>query len=145
MAGRFSGQLTSSSVVAASTGRDSAAAGLVYTSYFDTDTNDEGCVYPHPWRGTLDTEGRIRPLRGIYRETSATAEFLGAEAGLPVFEFDGWRPYRAGWKDAWEAAGRPSLGGPAVAEAFGARWYQACDGDREVVVTELNPKRAVGV
>ena len=100
-----------------------------------------------PWVVTayLLSATAVLPLRGVYKETSASAEFLTAEDGLPIFEFGGRRPLRPHWPSAFEVAGEPCAWGPAVAEAFGARWYVECDDERSVVVAELDPVPAVGV
>ena len=66
--------------------------------------------------------------------------------GCPQFEFDGWRPYRPGWLEAWEAAGRPSLGRSGGGGGVRRPLVRGnCDEHRSVVATELNPERAVGV
>ena len=123
------------------------AEGLVYTdSLYNTRSGDERpCAWGYPWLTTMGTGGRIRPLFGLYRETSATAEFLSAEFELhagSVREFGGRRPH---WFNAWQGGGNPSLDRPAGAEALGARWYASCDADGNVSVTELPTVTASGV
>ena len=121
------------------------AGGLVYAEHlYNTASGDVGvCAWGHPWGTTLATGGRIRPLFGLYRETSASAEFLTADIGLRDGAFEGGvRPH---WFDAWQDAGGRSLYSPARAEALGARWYAACDADGNVTVTELSGVMATGV
>ena len=123
------------------------AEGLVYTdTFYEAASGDrEACSRGHDWRTTVATDGRIRPLNGLYQETSASAEFLLSEPFLRFGLFresGGWRPH---WFDAWDAAGSPSLDSPAAAEALGARWYAVCDADGNVSVTELPAVLAEGV
>ena len=123
------------------------AEGLVYLeSRYNTASGDvRDCAWGHPWRTTMGTGGRIRPLFGLYRETSAAAEFLSAEVRLRagyVSESGGARPH---WFDAWQGVGGVSLDSAAGAEALGARWYAVCDSDGVVSVTELPGMMAGGV
>lgn len=123
------------------------AEGLVYAdgSYNTAAGDTKHCAWGYPWRTTTETGGRIRPLFGLYRETSATAEFLDAENGLRsgyLGESGRTRPH---WFDAWQDAGSPSLDTPSRAQALGARWYAHCDADGSVSVTELSGVVATGV
>ena len=121
------------------------AEGLVYTEHlYNTAAGDvRVCAWGYPWRTTMETGGRIRPLFGLYRETGATAEFLDADVDLRSGAFRGGvRPH---WFDAWQDAGGLSLYSPARAEALGARWYAACDADGNAGVTELSGVMATGV
>ena len=122
-------------------------AGLVYLdNRYNTASGDvRVCMWGNPWLTTTETDGRIRPLAGMYQETSATAEFLDAEAEMHSGAFEGWGGRRPHWFDAWHAAGEPSLDSPARAEALGARWYTACDADGNTLVTELSAVTASGV
>ena len=113
--------------------------------YTNASGDRSDCAWSHPWRTTMDTGGRIRPLFGLYRETSATAEFLSAEIDLRSGAFNESGRTRPHWFDAWQVAGSPSLAIPARAEALGARWYAECDADGEVSVTELSAVMATGV
>ena len=121
--------------------------GLVYLDYlYNTPSGDvRVCKWGYPWHTTMATSGRIRPLFGLYQETSATAEFLGAESELRSSAFEGWGGRRPHWFDAWHAAGDPSLESSARAAALGARWYASCDPDGNVSVTELPGVMATGV
>ena len=119
--------------------------GLVYTEYlYNTASGDvDVCTWGYPWRTTMETSGRIRPLSGLYRETGASVEFLIADVDLRFGAFEGGvRPH---WFDAWQDAGGLSLYSPARAAALGARWYAACDADGNVTVTELPGVMATGV
>ena len=121
------------------------AEGLVYTEHlYNTAAGDVGvCAWGYPWRTTMETGGRIRPLFGLYRETGATVEFLDADVDLRFGAFEGGvLPH---WFDAWQDAGGLSLYSPARAEALGARWYAACDADGNATVTELPGVMAIGV
>ena len=122
-------------------------AGLVYLdNRYNTAPGDvRVCMWGNPWLTTTETDGRIRPLFGMYQETSATAEFLGAEAEMHSRAFEGRGGRRPHWFDAWHAAGEPSLDSSARAEALGARWYTACDADGNTLVTELSAVTASGV
>ena len=123
------------------------AAGLVYLdSRYNTASGEvRPCRWGNPWITMTDTGGRIRPLVGLYQETSATAEFLIVETELRSGAFEEWGGRRPHWFDAWHAAGDPSLDSPARAEALGARWHTACDADGNTSVTELSAVSASGV
>ena len=104
-----------------------------------------------PWRVAAETGGRIRSLSGLYKQTSASSEFLTAGFYLQNGVFgssDGQRPH---WFDAWQDAGRPRLDDVARAEALGARWYATCDayavidGNFDVSVKELPARMGTGV
>ena len=123
------------------------AGGLVdLDALYNTAAGDvRGCPWGHPWQTTADTGGRIRPLFGLYGETSAADEFLVAETSLRAGTFDGSGKRRPHWFDAWEARGRPTLDSPAAAAARGARWYATCDAEGKVSVTEVGGANAGGV
>ena len=120
--------------------------GLVYANHlYNTAAGDvRRCAWGYPWQTTIDTEGRIRPLFGLYRETSSAAEFITADVGLRGGDIGphGRRPH---WFDAWDVADRPSLDSPVRAEALGARWYTECDTDGNVNVRDLPGTRVSGV
>ena len=123
------------------------ASGLVYMDdHYNTAAGYVGgCGWGYPWHTTMRTGGRIRPLFGLYRETSAAAEFLDADIGLRSGSFKGSGGLRPHWFDAWQDAGGQSLDTPVRAEALGARWYAECVADGEVSVTELSAVMATGV
>ena len=137
--------LTPLEAVTAGVGPD--AEGLVYIDrIYNTATGDvDSCGWGYPWRTTMATGGRIRPLFGLYRETSAAAEFLTAETGLRVGAINESGRSRPHWFRAWQDAGSPSLDTPARAEALGARWYAECDAGDNVTVSELSGVTASGV
>lgn len=102
------------------------------------------CSMEDPWHITAETNGHIRPILGLYGATSASTEFLDAEANLRLGSFreDGGR--RPHWWNAWEDAGQPSLGTQDAAEAMGARWYAVCNDEGGADVVELRARSAVG-
>ena len=116
-----------------------SAAGLVdlewlYTARFG---GKEVCPWGYPWDTTLQTDGRIRPLLGLYQETSAAAEFITLDT---VLEDE----TRRHWPEAWKEAGRPPLVVRTQAQALGARWLAQCNEDGDLRVTELPPTVATG-
>ena len=124
------------------------AEGFIYSKTLHTTAsgNSSACgASRHPWHTTLATEGRIRPLRGLYKETSASAEFLTAELNLREGVHQGLGQRRPHWFNAWQDAGILPVDNPAKAEALGARWYAACNSDGDVAVTELPGTMAIGV
>ena len=103
------------------------------------------CTWNHPWEITKSTEGRVRPLSGVYRETSPVLEFVSLKfLTWPGFYGMGY-PNRLQWLEAWRAAGTPQLGNPAAAEALGARWYASCDENGDFSVIDLAGVTASGV
>ena len=125
---------------------DHAIEGLVYTDpIYATAIGDlRSCQWGQPWLTTAATSGRIRPLFGIYRETSSAAEFLGAEVSLRTNSFAESDRARPHWSRAWHEAGSPTLDTPTRATALGAQWYAECDEDGNVSVTELPGETVVG-
>ena len=103
------------------------------------------CDLQNPWAITRETGGQVRPLAGLFRETSTAAEFLGATNHLKLGRFSERNSLRPHWYEAWEDADRPELDGTALAEAFGATWHVACSPDGGVTVTELPGTSAIGV
>ena len=91
------------------------------------------------------TGGRIRPLSGLYRETSIAAEFLEAENNLRTGQYSGATAVRPHWFDAWVVLDGPTLDTPAAAGALGARWFVECNEKGESEVTELAGVTASGV
>ena len=138
--------LAESPLEAAAERSDSQAGGLVFLDGTNaTPEGDVSCPLGQPWLTTASTRGRIRPLSGLYRETSHAAEFIDIEALLDgqIEESDPVRPH---WYEAWQDAGTPPLGnGPAMAEALGARWLATCDEKEKVSLTDLAGVTASGV
>ncbi|MDE0654221.1 MAG: hypothetical protein OXI26_11270 [bacterium] len=120
--------------------------GLVYADLTYTTASGRlaACAEERPWRTTHETGGRIRPLGGLYIETSHAAEFLLAEYGLQNGRFEGYRAQRSHWSDEWDALGRPALDPHRVAEALGARWLAACGPDNTVSIADLPGTSASG-
>ena len=128
--------------VTAESGPD--AEGTVYIdSWSNTNAGDAApCTWIYPWAVTARSEGRIRTLQGLYRETSVAAEFTDAETALREGHWSGGtRPH---WDDAWRAGGALSLDSTAAADALGARWYVECDADDTFTVSEGPDIRAEG-
>lgn len=121
--------------------------GLVYADLTYTKTSGllGACAESQPWRTTRETGGRIRPLVGLYIETSHASEFLLAEDGLRIGRWKGHRALRPHWFDEWDALGRPSFDARGTAEALGARWLAACGPNDTVSVTDLSGTAARGV
>lgn len=121
--------------------------GLVYvdTLYVEATGRLSQCGVNHPWTTTKETGGRFRPLSGLYRETSATAEFVDAATYFRAGLFAERNSLRPHWYEAREAAETLALGSTAAAAAFGSRWHVACDPGGGVTVTELPGVAAVGV
>ena len=121
-------------------------SGLVFSDrlYHTASGDVRECEWVDPWRTTADTRGTIRPLFGLYRETSSSAEFQDFEIQMRggSYEPGGPRPH---WFDAWTAAGSPSIDASAAAHALGARWLATCDAEGNASVTELPVVRAEGV
>ena len=123
------------------------ASGLVdLDSLYNTAAGDvKDCPWGLPWNTTASTNGRVRPLFGLYGDTSHSAEFLLAEIQLRGGLFNQSGRTRPHWFDAWDEAGRPSLDSPARAEALGAGWYAQCDVEGDVSLTELPGLNVTGV
>ena len=115
------------------------AVGLVEVdSFYNNAAGDvRQCSWGLPWRITAETGGRVRPLFGLYGDTSHSAEFLLAESQMRSGAFGESGRKRPHWFDAWKEAGSPSLDSRLRAEALGARWYVACDSEGVAAVTEL--------
>ena len=122
--------------------------GLVYFDSLDlahSMRDARGCTWNHPWEITKSTEGRVRPLSGVYRETSPVLEFINLNfLTEPSFYGVGY-PNRSHWLETWRAAGTPQLGEPAAAEALGSRWYVSCDKNGDFSVIDLAGVTASGV
>ena len=127
---------------------DLSSEGMVYFNSLNLAhsmyTADD-CTWNHPWEITKFTEGRLRPLSGVYRETSSTLEFISSKFLTGTGFYGVGYPNRSHWLEAWQAAGTPQLGEPAAAEALGARWYASCDENGNFSVVDLAGVTASGV
>ena len=134
-------------MAAVTAGIGEQAAGSVYLDdLYATAAGDvEPCGWGHPWETTVETGGRIRPLFGLYRETSVAAEFLAAEHHLRGGGWTESQGTRRHWFEAWQAVGSTSLVSRPAALALGARWYASCDREGNASVVELSGSRAAGV
>ena len=103
------------------------------------------CPWGHSWLITASTEGRIRPLAGLYRETNPSAEFIEMESLLGSSASTKYYPQRPDWYEVWQNNGFPGWGGPSAAEALGGRWYSRCDENGNISLTELSGVMASGV
>jgi len=83
------------------------------------------CSWGDPWAGTED----LRPLTGLYRETSASAEFVNAEEALRLGMLTDFWPPMDDWERAWDDVPIIEPHSQAAAEALGASWLVACDPD----------------
>ena len=103
------------------------------------------CYWTKPWIATVSTSGRVRPLAGLYRETSPAAEFIDIEALMGGLTGDN-KAVRPHWYEVWQDAGSPPIkGGLATAKALGARWYAGCDEEGSISLTDLGGVTATGV
>lgn len=96
------------------------------------------------WGTAKETDGRIRPLAGLYQETSHVAEFLLADVNLRLSTARPLSEPRPHWVNAWSTVGEVSVDTVAAAEALGARWYSTCVSHDEVAVLELSGTMATG-
>ena len=131
--------------VVAQSAPDSEGAVFLDSLYLKPSGTVGQCEWNDPWRSTLSTEGRIRPLVGLYRETGALAEFVDAGTDLRSGAFKASGGTRPHWFVTWEEQGSPRLETLAAAEALGARWFVSCDADGRYVVTDLPATMAEGV
>ena len=114
--------------------------GLVYFDSLDlahSMHDARSCTWNHPWEITKSTEGRVRPLSGVYRETSPALEFISLKFLTGSGFYGVGYPNRSHWLEAWQEAGTPQLGEPATAEALGSHWYVNCDDNGAFSVIDL--------
>ncbi len=124
------------------------ANGLVYVDRRVTNpqTGDvHTCAWGQPWLNTARTGGRIRPLLGLYRETSPSFEFIATELLIRTGQLGELYPVRPHWFEVWQDAGAPALGSLAASEALGARWHARCDASGNISLTDLSGVTASGV
>ena len=104
------------------------------------------CGWGDPWALVASTDTKLRPLTGLYRETSASSEFIAVaetsrQGAAQVYgePMDQWAP-------AWAAApaGTP-INHETAAGALGASWYVFCDSTDTITTRRLDTRRASGV
>ena len=115
------------------------ATGLVHANglYNNAAGVASDCAGGDPWDIAIKSNGGVRALFGVYKETNHASEFLASAHHLRVGNFRAQGGFRPDWFEAWEGLGEPSLEARGGAEALGARWFVECDADGELVVTEL--------
>ena len=124
------------------------AGGFVYLQEsFEHARGGEGnCGWGDPWALVASTDIKLRPLTGLYRETSASSEFIAVaetsrQGAAQVYgePMDQWAP-------AWGAApaGTP-INHQTAAGALGASWYVFCDSTDTITARRLEERRASGV
>ena len=103
------------------------------------------CGWDDPWAALARTDTALRPLTGLYRETSPTAEFLDPETSQRGFAL-ALGPPMDQWTQAWDATppGAP-IDGQQAATALGASWYVFCDSTDTITTRQLAPRRISGV
>ena len=123
------------------------AEGLVYveSSFQTASGTTRQCEWGNPWIVTASTEGRVRPLHGLYRETTATAEFLDVSSYRSHELLEESSVARPHWFAAWNRAGSPRLDTPSAARALGAKWFASCDAGGNVSIVELSAIMARGL
>ena len=104
------------------------------------------CGWGDPWDLLKTRDTKLRPLTGLYRETSASSEFIAVaetsrQGAAQVYgePMDQWAP-------AWAAAapGAP-INHQTAATALGASWYVFCDSTDTITARRLEERRASGV
>jgi len=138
-------KLTPLAAAAAQAGAEAEGLVDLRAVYYLPDGSVSACPWGQPWKTAADTDGRIRPLFGIYAETSAASEFHRADFKLRYGGFGEHNSNRPHWFDLWDDMGRPALSTPSAAAAFGARWVAMCGEDGEVSVVEVAGTTATGV
>lgn len=123
------------------------ANGLVYADRRTPNWMSElhVCPWGQPWVDTARTGGLIRPLLGLYRETSPSYEFIATDLLIRTGQLREDYPVRPNWFEIWEDVGSPRLDSLAAAKALGARWHASCEEGGNVFVTDLSGVVASGV
>ena len=104
------------------------------------------CAWGDPWRIIAADGVRLRPLTGLYRETSAPSEFIDINlTGSQDLRLMYDEPIDQ-WAHAWDAAppGAP-INHETAARALGADWYVFCDSTDTITARRLDAPRAGGV
>ena len=122
------------------------SSGLVYIDRkIISQTSDvRRCGLGQPWLDAARTGGRIRPLLGLYRETSPSFEFIATGLLISTGQLGERYSVRPHWFEVWQDAGAPTLGSLAAAEALGARWHTRCGEDGDILLTDLSGVTASG-
>ena len=102
------------------------------------------CPWDQSWLTTAATDGDIRPLAGLYRETNPSAEFIEMERLFYTGDTAKYYPERPDWFEVWQSNGKPVWSSPAAAEALGGRWYVSCDENGDFSVVDLAGVTASG-
>lgn len=123
------------------------AKGLVYVDRSTTTqtSNIHVCPWGQPWVNTARTGGLIRPLLGLYRETSPSYEFIATDLLLRTGQLRENYPVRPHWFEIWQNAGSPALDSLAASKALGARWHARCEESGNISLTDLSGMVASGV
>ena len=123
------------------------AKGLVYVDRSTTTRtgNIHVCPWGQPWVDTARTGGLIRPLLGLYRETSPSYEFIATDLLIRTGQLREDYPVRPHWFEIWQNAGSPALDSLAASKALGARWHARCEEDGNISLTDLSGMVASGV
>ena len=103
------------------------------------------CGWGDPWALVASTDTNLRPLTGLYRETSASSEFIAvAETSRRDFGVVLGSPMDQ-WSHAWAASppGAP-INHETAARALGANWYVFCDSTDTITARRLDAPRAGG-
>jgi len=117
----------------------SGGGGFVYAQTYYS--YPYGGLGPCPWGDPWADAGDLRPLTGLYRETSASAEFIDAEEALRLGRPADFAPPMDDWAHAWDDAPIVEPDSRAAAEALGARWLVTCDPEG-LSAAELHGRRA---
>ena len=104
------------------------------------------CGWGNPWALVASTGTGLRPLTGLYRETSTSSEFIAvAETSRRDVAQDYGEPMDQ-WAHAWAAAppGAP-IDHETAARALGANWYVFCDSTDTITARRVDAPRASGI
>ena len=137
-----------SAAMAAAANADSAdRGGLVYLQHHGSHPYGGliNCTWGDPWSPLAGGGTALRPLDGLYRETSAAAEFIHAERMLRVNEYPVYGRPINDWSAAWAQTPTIEPDSRQAAEALGASWIVTCNPDDTIEATPITPRRISGV
>ena len=124
------------------------AAGFVYLQqFFDHSRGGLGnCGWGDPWHILTASDTSLRPLTGLYRETSASSEFIAVAETSRRDVAQVYGEPMDQWGPAWAASppGAP-IDHETAATALGASWYVFCDSTDTITTRQLTPRRISGV